>query len=85
LRTTVEADITDDIELTAEYGVQVGFGDQANTIHHTFILLEFDLFGDIDFDASLTWDHNTRPKADAEGITPDKDDVAMSYGLSIDF
>jgi len=85
LRTTLETDLTNTIELRAEYGVQLGVGSGANTIHHTFILFEFDLFGDVDFNASLTWDHATQPKANAEGVMPDKDDVAMAYGLSIDF
>jgi len=84
-RTTLETDLNKRTELTAEYGVQIGVGHEANTIHHTFILFEFELWGDIDFDASLTWDHVTRPKTDAEGNTPVKDDVVMYYGLSIDF
>ena len=85
LRTTLETDITKTIELTAEYGIQIGTGSGANTIHHTFVLLEFDLFGDLDFNASFTWDHVSQPKTNAEGITPVKDDVAMAYGLSVDF
>ncbi|MDX2475579.1 MAG: DUF481 domain-containing protein [Candidatus Krumholzibacteria bacterium] len=85
LRTTLETDVTDNIELTAEYGVQLGLGSGANSLHHTFILLEFDLFGDVDFTASMTWDHATRPKANAEGVAPLKDDLAMAYGLAVDF
>lgn len=84
-RTTLETDITKKIELTAEYGVQIGLGDEANHIHHTFVMFEIDIWGDIDFDMSFTWDHVTRPKTDAEGITPLKDDVATYFGLSIDF
>ena len=85
LRTTLEIELSSTIDLTAEYGVQLGIGHETNTIHHTFILFEFDLFGDIDFNASLTWDHMSRPKTNSEGITPKKDDLAMAYGLSIDF
>lgn len=84
-RTTLETDLSKTIELRAEYGVQIGIGHDANTIHHTFILFDFDLFGNIDFNASMTWDHVTKPKTNAEGITPLKDDVAMAYGLSLDF
>ncbi len=85
LRTTLEMDLTDNIELTAEYGIQVGIGDDTNSIQHTFILFEFDLIGDVDFTASFTWDHMSRPKENAEGVTPKKDDVAMAYGLSMNF
>jgi len=84
-RTTLETDITKNTELTAEYGVQIGLGDEPNHIHHTFIMFEIDVWGDIDFDLSFTWDHVTRPKTNAEGITPLKDDVATYFGLSIDF
>ncbi len=84
-RTTLETDITKRTELTAEYGVQIGVGNEANTIHHTFVMFEIDIWGDIDFDMSFTWDHVTRPKTNAEGITPLKDDVATYFGLSIDF
>lgn len=85
LRTTLEMDLTGNIELTAEYGIQIGMGEEANSIQHTFILLEFDLIGDIDFNASMTWDHISNPKENAEGVTPKKDDMAMAYGLSINF
>ena len=84
-RTTLETHLNKRTELTAEYGVQIGIGHEANTIHHTFVMFEFELWGDIDFDASITWDHVTRPKTNAEGITPLKDDLAMYYGISIDF
>jgi hypothetical protein len=85
LRTTLEIDVTKKIELTGEYGVQVGLGSGASSIHHTFFLVEFDLFGDVDFTASMTWDHATEPKPNAEGVAPLKDDLAVAYGLSIDF
>ncbi len=85
LRTTIETKITSTVDLTAEYSIQIGFGDNGNTIQHTYILLEFDLIGNMDFNASLTWDHASNPKTNSEDITPKKDDVAMAYGLSVDF
>ena len=84
-RTTLETDLTKRTELKAEYGVQIGLGHEANHIQHTFVMLETDLWGNIDFDMSIAWDHVTRPKANAEGITPLKDDVTTYFGLSIDF
>ena len=84
-RTTLETDITKNTELKAEYGIQVGLGHEANTIQHAFVMFEIDIWGDIDFDMSVTWDRVSRPKTNAEGITPLKDDVATYFGLSIDF
>lgn len=83
-RTTIDTELSKMIDLEAEYGVQVGVGSGSNTLHHTFILFEFELTGAIDFTASFTWDHQTRPTANAEGITPNKDDTAMGFGLAID-
>ncbi|MEN8006509.1 MAG: DUF481 domain-containing protein [Candidatus Krumholzibacteriota bacterium] len=85
LRTTLETDLTKRIELTAEYGVQIGLGHEANTIHHTYILFEIEIWNDFDFDMSATWDHVDRPKTNADGITPEKDDLAMFYGISLEF
>ncbi len=84
-RMTLETDLTKDIELTAEYGVQLDLGNEAGDTHHTFVLFEFDLVGDLEFNASFTWDHISRPKENAAGITPKKDDLIMAYGLSLDF
>ncbi len=84
-RTTLEIDLTKTIELTAEYGIQVGVGDDSNTVQHTFILFEFDLIGDVDFTASWTWDHMTSPKENSDGLVPKKDDFVMGYGLAINF
>lgn len=85
LRTTLETDITKRIELTAEYGVQLGLGSEANSIHHAYLLLELEIWKDFDFDMSVTWDHVTRPTTNAEGITPVKDDLSMFYGISLNF
>lgn len=84
-KTTLETDITKRVDLTAEYGVQIATNKGGNTSHHTYILLEFEFFKDFDFDASLTWDHNTNPTTNADGDTPLKDDVTMYYGLSLNF
>jgi putative salt-induced outer membrane protein YdiY len=83
--TTLETDLSDDIELDAEYSARLILGADETTLHRVFIALAFELWGDIDFDASLTWDHNTNPKPNADGVEPDKNDLITAYGLSIDF
>ena len=86
LGTTLEMDLTADIELDAEYNVRRTLGTDETTLHHSYLMLSFDIFGDIiDFTASVAWDHNSNPKTNAEGITPKKDDVTMAYGLGVDF
>ncbi len=84
-RTTLETDLTNDIELTAEYGIQVGTSENANTTQHASIIFDLDLIGDLEFTASFTWDHISNPKENADGETPQKSDLIMAYGLSYDF
>jgi putative salt-induced outer membrane protein YdiY len=81
----LETDLRDDVELDAEYSVRFILGADETILHRVFIALSFDLFGDIDFNASLTWDHNTNPKPNADGVEPDKNDLITAFGLSIDF
>jgi putative salt-induced outer membrane protein YdiY len=82
---TLETDLSDDVELDAEYSARLILGADETTLHRVFVALVFELWGDIDFDASLTWDHNTNPKPNADGVEPDKNDLITAYGLSIDF
>jgi opacity protein-like surface antigen len=84
--TKLEMDLTSDIELDAEYQVRRTFGADKRTLLHGYLMLSFDLIGDIiDFTASVTWDRNSNPKPNADGVVPDKDDLQMAYGLGVDF
>ncbi len=86
LGTTLEMDLTKNIELDTEYSIRRTLGTDETTLHHSYFMLSFDILGDIiDFTASVTWDHNSNPKTNAEGITPKSDDVTMAYGLGVDF
>jgi putative salt-induced outer membrane protein YdiY len=86
LGTVLETDITSDIELDAEYSVRRTLGTDKRTLHHVYAMLSFDLIGDIiDFNASVTWDYNSNPKENADGVVPKKSDLTMAYGLGIDF
>ncbi len=84
VKTSLETDLTNSIELTAEYGLRFGLGDHGGNVHHAQLLFEFDLLGDLDFEFSFTWDRISNPKEDQEGNTPRKDDYVMAYGLSLD-
>ena len=48
-------------------------------------MLSFDLTTVWEFEAAFTWDHVQTPTPDAEGVTPERDDYRLSYGLSVDF
>jgi hypothetical protein len=86
LGTQLETDLTSTIELDAKYNVRRTIGTDDRTLHRLFVLLSFDLIGDIiDLTASITWDYNTNPKPDADGNTPKKSDLTTAFGLGIDW
>ena len=44
-----------------------------------------DILGDIfDLDWSVTWDHVSNPKEDADGNVPKKNDYRTSIGIGVD-
>lgn len=86
LGTVLETDLTSAIEIDAEYSIRRTLGADRATLHRFFMLLSFDLLGDVlDFTTSIAWDYNTNPKQNAEGLTPRKSDLTMAYGLGVDF
>jgi hypothetical protein len=83
--TILDMDLTGALEMKAEYYSQIGLADPKNTSHHTNLLFQLDVLGDIlDFTLSFTWDHNTNPQSDENGIVPKKSDFRTSFGIGVD-
>jgi hypothetical protein len=83
--TVLEWDINDDIELDFNYNSQIGIPDPKDSTHHLQALLSIDIFGDLlDITSNFTWDRVENPKANAEGVTPKRDDVRLALGLGLD-
>ena len=83
--TVLDMDPPGALEVKVEYYSQIGPAAPKNTFHHTSILFALDLFGDmVDFSLSVTWDHNTNPQADVDGIVPEKSDFRTSFGIGVD-
>ena len=53
--------------------------------HHILTVLSSDLFGDLDLDISLEWNHTENPQADEDGTKPAQDDYRFNVGLSYEF
>jgi len=83
--TTLETDLTDTIELDINYNARMAMSSNPNNIHHLDIRFEFDLVGNLEFVAAMTWDHQTSPQPAEDGTTPEKTDLVLSYGLGVDF
>ena len=48
-------------------------------------MLSTDLFGDLDLDISLEWNHTESPQAAEDGTIPEQDDYRFQVGLSYEF
>lgn len=83
--TTLEADITSDIELDFDYSSQIGVPDIKTTTHHTTALLTVDFFRDIfELSLSVTWDRVENPTPREDGSVPKRDDLRMAFGFAVD-
>lgn len=83
--TILDMDLTGALEMKGEYYAQIGLAEPQNTFHHTDVQFKLDVLNDIlGFTLSFTWDHNTNPQADENGIVPQKTDLRTSFGIGID-
>jgi putative salt-induced outer membrane protein YdiY len=83
--TSLEWDITSDIEFKLSYGVAIGVPDTADTNHHLVFGFEFEILKDIDLDLTFQWDHVGQPRPDADGVVPVKDDYRTIVSLGWEF
>jgi hypothetical protein len=83
--TSMDWDITDDIEWNLDYEGKIGVPDPKNSSHHLTGLFSIELWGLLDFTVSTTWDRVENPTANAEGVVPKPDDFRTALGLGLDF
>ncbi|MBD1389592.1 DUF481 domain-containing protein [Neiella sp. HB171785] len=53
--------------------------------HHLVSTISTEITKYIDFDVSVVWDRTDNPRADADGVIPEKDDYRMVVGIGIDY
>ena len=83
--TYVEWDVTGDLELDIDYRSQIGVPDPKESIHHLMVLFSLDFYRDIfELTSSLTWDRVESPVANADGVTPKRDDFRFTFGFGVD-
>ena len=83
--TVFEVEFTNGIELDINYNSQIGVPDTKDSTHHLQALLSVDLLGDIiDLTVNFTWDRIENPKANADGIVPERDDYRLALGFALD-
>jgi len=83
--TTLEWDLTKDVELNVLYKAQIGIPDTLDTNQHAEVGFEIDLTGSLDLDIMWIWDRVGKPQADNDGVVPKKDDFRVTVGFGFDF
>jgi putative salt-induced outer membrane protein YdiY len=80
-----------DIEVTSwldyELEIDMWFLDESagKYQHHIVSTLSTDLFGNLDLDISMEWNHTENPQAPEGGPAPEQDDYRLQVGLSYEF
>ena len=80
-----EWDITGDIEFDLTYDISSPTGDIDAYTSNMLAILSVEMQWDLDIDFTLAWDRQNKPKENADGTTPDKDDFRFTIGLGYDF
>ena len=83
--TSIDAELTSRLDLILKYRAQLIVPDTDQTNHHTEATLEFELTSVIDLDVAFVWDRIEDPATEADGNTPDKDDLRLTVGLALEF
>jgi len=83
--TSLDLDITADIELDTDYRLQLGLTDPGLTTQHLLSTLSVDILGPLELDVSFSWDRLEQPVPNADGTVPKSNDYRLSVGLGIDF
>ena len=74
-------EINSQLDLAINYGATGAHSDTGGYTHNFRISLATEFTESLDFDVSLTWDHISEPKTDADGVTPQSDDFRLMFGL----
>jgi putative salt-induced outer membrane protein YdiY len=77
-------ELTKTIDFDLHYDATIGLEEYVNTNHHALAQLSFDVWKDLDFDVSLTWDRVGKPQDRKDGSAPDSDDVRLFVGLGLE-
>ena len=83
--TSLDFDLTDDIEWDNDYELQLVVTNLGLTTQHLVSTLSVDLWKSLDLDVSFAWDRVQDPVSDVNGIVPASDDFRLSVGLGIEF
>lgn len=83
--TSIDYDLTGDIDLIYDYSMRWLNDDNGRYTHHMVATISFDVTGDLDLDVSGIWDRIEEPQLDSDDELPEKDDYQLIVSLAYDF
>ncbi len=84
-RLDFDTDITNDIEWSGQYQVQMGVPETAETFHHALTTLSVDVWSSLDLDTTFIWDRNQAATYRPLPSSPFPDDYRLTIGFGWDF
>jgi hypothetical protein len=84
-KTSLELDITPDVDWDTSYQIVAVVTDWDRTSHHLSSVFSFEVWGPLDLDISFIWDRIEKPAEDPDGDRPDSDDLQLTVGASLEF
>ena len=82
LTTNYDHELSNTIDLIANYNIQVVNKDSGGYTHHIILTVESEITGALDFDISFIWDRTTHPTQAEDGTTPEPNDYRVTFGIS---
>jgi putative salt-induced outer membrane protein YdiY len=83
--TTYTNELTSDIDYSLDYRFLVLEPEAGRYTHHFLTGLSVDAVGPLDLDVSFVWDRVQRPRPEASGLVPKRDDYRLIFGVGFDF
>ena len=78
-------ELTEKIDFELQYNTTIGLDEDLGIDHHALATLSFDVWRNLEFDFSLTWDRVGSPQRTSDGAEPDADDVRLYMGIGWEF
>lgn len=83
--TRIETEITSRIDFDVDYIFDLAFPDTGSSSHHSTSVLSVELTKIFDLDVTFVFDRTEDPEADSDGDVPEKNDLRLTVGFSIDY
>ncbi|MDN3611905.1 DUF481 domain-containing protein [Vibrio ostreicida] len=82
LESNFEYELTKDIDFSHTYTLNWASDNAGGMRHENDLGFDIDLVTDLDLSIKAIWEHVSQTKAASNGITPEKDDYKLHFGLS---